>query len=347
MPKNGQRKQIERWLLRNVDAEPVDLAKVAQKRFGVTRSHINAILRDLVERGELEASGNTRGRVYERAFDPITFDLFLEDGLEEHVVWRDIVLPQLGSIGDRARALCNTGFSEMFNNAIDHSDGSHVRIAIHQSSVAIGIVVVDNGVGIFNKIRDALNLTTEAEAAFELSKGKFTTDPERHSGEGIFFTSRMFDQFAILSGKLAFTHHRKAGDWLLESADDPVEGTAVHMEVNPRTRRRLSAVYDAFSSGPDDYAFDVTHVPVGVLQFGEETLVSRSQARRVLARIPGFKRVFLSFRGVDTIGQAFADEMFRVFPAEHPDIQLSASHTTKQVERMIRRALSAAVAETA
>jgi len=38
-----------------------------------------------------------------------------------------------------------------------------------------------------------------------LAKGKLTTDPKRHSGEGIFFSSRMFDEFDILSGGV-FSH---------------------------------------------------------------------------------------------------------------------------------------------
>ena len=68
----------------------------------------------------------------------------------------------------------------------------------------------DNGVGIFKKIQTELRLLDERHAILELAKGKLTTDPKRHTGEGIFFSSRMFDQFDILSGGIFFTHKFQA-----------------------------------------------------------------------------------------------------------------------------------------
>jgi len=54
-------------------------------------------------------------------------------------------------------------------------------------------------------------------------------------------------------------------------------------------------------------------VPVKLAQYGNDKLVSRSQAKRLLARVELFKVVMLDFTNVPTIGQAFADEIFRVF----------------------------------
>jgi hypothetical protein len=70
--------------------------------------------------------------------------------------------------------------------------------------------------------------------------------------------------------------------------------------------------------------------------------VSRSQARRLVRRFEGFRRVVLNFKGVGVIGQAFADEIFRVFRSEHPEVELLSANTNSQVERMIRRARSRA-----
>lgn len=99
------------------------------------------------------------------------------------------------------------------------------------------------------------------------------------------------------------------------------------MEVAGDSDRTTVEVFDAFTSpDTDGAAFDVTHVPVGLATYGEENLISRSQARRVLARCNLFRCVMLDFRGVTTIGRAFADEMFRVFPLEHPDVELVPLH---------------------
>ena len=70
--------------------------------------------------------------------------------------------------------------------------------------------------------------------------------------------------------------------------------------------------------------------------------MSRSQAKRISRHFEKFKRVELDFTGIAEIGQAFADEMFRVFVAAHPEIRLTPINTSPAVAQMIRRAVGAA-----
>ena len=65
-----------------------------------------------------------------------------------------------------------------------------------------------------------------------------TTDPDHHSGEGIFFSSRVFDGFEILSGGVFFSHEfGDEEDWLLER-HNPQNGTSVFMKLNNHTLRQ-------------------------------------------------------------------------------------------------------------
>jgi hypothetical protein len=73
-------------------------------------------------------------------------------------------------------------------------------------------------------------------------------------------------------------------------------------------------------------------------QYGDEKLISRSQAKRLLARFDRFKTVVLDFTGVESIGQAFADEVFRVFGQEHPRTEFLETNTCPAVQQMIDRA---------
>jgi hypothetical protein len=198
------------------------------------------------------------------------------------------------------------------------------------------IVIIDRGIGIFRKIQEALNLLDERHALLELAKGKLTTDPNHHTGEGIFFASRMFDSFNIHSGDCIFTH--KAGDtedWLLETKDGT--GTAVFMRLSNHTSRTCTEIFNQYSSG-EDYGFTKTVVPVKLTQYGNDKLISRSQAKRLLARVELFETVVFDFSGLDTVGQAFADEIFRVFPLQHPGINLIPINMSEGVEQMVRRA---------
>jgi hypothetical protein len=228
----------------------------------------------------------------------------------------------------------------MFNNVIDHSGGSSVIVNFKKTAATTEISLYDNGVGIFKKIQAALNLIDERHAVLELAKGKLTTDPDNHSGEGIFFTSRMFDDFRILSGGVYFSHQfGKDEDWILED-QKPSSGTLVKMKLGNHTARTPKKIFDRFTSG-DDYGFNKTIVPVRMAQYGDDNLVSRSQAKRLLARVDRFKVVMFDFQGIDSVGQAFADELFRVFSNHHPEIKLTEINANVEVQKMINRARDA------
>jgi hypothetical protein len=149
----------------------------------------------------------------------------------------------------------------------------------------------------------------------------------------------MFDKFSILSGGLYFSHERgKPADWLLERSKIH-SGTAVFMELDNHTARTARKVFDEYTEG-DDHAFDKTVVPVDLAKYGSDELISRSQAKRLLARVELFRHVVFDFKNVETIGQAFADQIFRVFANEHPEISLFAINMSKEVGGMVSRARS-------
>jgi hypothetical protein len=157
---------------------------------------------------------------------------------------------------------------------------------------------------------------------------------------GIFFASRMFDDFAILSGEVVFSHELEdVEDWIVER-EKYSSGTAVLMTLSNHTSRTTKRVFDKFASESGDYGFTKTVVPVRLARYGDDDLVSRSQARRLLARVDRFKLVMLDFDGVDAIGQAFADQIFRVFPAQHPEVSVAEIKASSPVRRMISRARS-------
>ncbi len=248
--------------------------------------------------------------------------------------------PLLRDLPPNVVAIAHHGLTEMVNNAIDHSEGNRLRVIVERNAEFVAMQVIDDGVGIFHKISRALDLPDERLALLELSKGKFTTDPRRHTGEGVFFTSRMFDHFQIVSGKLIFDHDGSDQYDFLHVADTDQKriGTAVNMAIEVSSKRSPEEVFNKFSSGPDDYTFAKTVVPVRLAQLGEENLVSRSQAKRLMQRVDQFRCVVLDFAGVRMIGQAFADEIFRVFVNEHPQVQLITMHAATEVQQMVRRA---------
>ncbi len=330
--------QIRQFILTNVGEHPNDVAALASQTFGITRQAVNKHIHRLVEQKSLLVKGSTKNKSYQ--LHPLvqwTRIYPLNGNLEEDRVWDADIKPLLLELPDNVRDIWIYGFTEMLNNAIDHSSGEQVTICIDKTAVDTEIIIWDDGEGIFKKIQKELNLQDERHAVLELAKGKLTTDPDRHSGQGIFFTSRMFDRFTICSGNVYFSHEfNESEDWVLEGHQLRV-GTGVFMKLANHTARQSKQVFDSFSTG-DDYAFTKTVVPVQLAQYGEEKLVSRSQAKRLLTGVDKFKVVVFDFSGVEAIGQAFADEVFRVFKKQHPEMELLRINTNQSVDQMIRRA---------
>ncbi len=332
---------IRKFIIDQVEGHPKDIARLTAEQFSISRQAVNRHIKTLIEDGVIVAEGNTKERVYSLRVATKAFNFPLAENKEEDRVWHEHISPLLVDYKENVMNICYYGFTEMFNNAIDHSGGSDAAVKVEWSARAIKLSILDNGIGIFEKIKSRFNLVDHREAVLELSKGKLTTDPNNHSGQGIFFTSRMFDKFLILSNRLFFSHEEEDDDWLIETRakDDP--GTLVDMEIAADTRRMAKEVFDKYTDlESDDYAFSKTHVPLSLARYDEEQLISRSQAKRVLARFERFKEVFLDFHGVESIGQAFADEIFRVFRRNNPGVRIIASRANQAVNQMIKRAES-------
>jgi anti-sigma regulatory factor (Ser/Thr protein kinase) len=331
--------EIRQFILDNVEHHPKDVANLATEVFGISRQAVNKHIQCLVEQKALRAQGTTRSRHYIlQALEQWEHIYDLKGQLEEHIVWENDISPRIGQLPDNVVDIWYYGFTEMLNNAIDHSSGNSVSIYLEKTATTTEIRIYDDGEGIFKKIQRQMELMDERHAVLELSKGKLTTDPANHSGEGIFFSSRMFDDFTILSGNVYFSYqHNKVEDWILDTQKSQ-SGTCVFMKLNNNTARTMKKVFDDFSD--ENYSFSKTVVPVRLAQYGHEKLISRSQAKRLLVRIDRFKVVIFDFDGVETIGQAFADEVFRVFRNHNPKVQLFHVNGCKEVEQMISRAES-------
>lgn len=329
-------KEINDFIIKSVDKHPSDITRLAAGHFNLNRRSVLDHLKTLTSAGILVAEGRTKARIYKlRLLVEKSWTLAVTPKSEEHEVWERTVAPYFADVSDNVRAICQHGFMEMYNNVIDHSNSPSAHVELKKTAASLDIRIRDYGIGIFEKIRAALNLADPREALLELSKGKLTTAPERHAGEGIFFTSRMFDNFSIVSGELVYLARASDDDdWLFEFADGKsTPGTAVNMNISTYSTRTIQDIFNRFSGVEE--GFTKTHVPVALARYGEDKLISRSQARRVLSRFEKFKEVSLDFNGVSTIGQPFADEIFRVFADQNPGIKLTFSHASPQIQTMI------------
>ena len=320
---------------------------------GVSRQAAHARLRSMVESGQLEKSGKaraTRYRIRGADLDSAGFEhSFAPEGLDEDLVWREIEpkVEALVQFSDIGRTRFRYAFTEMLNNAIDHAAATEVTVRFgtevdEPSPGRLWFEVVDDGDGVFARIARELQLESPFESIIELSKGRFTTAPEAHSGEGIFFVSKVADRFELSSGGITWLVDNLLDDTaILEKEPNPSidpdrPGTLVRFMADPISETRLE---DLFAEYTEDYQFTKTKPVVKLVAYGKQ-LISRSEARRLLARLEQFTEVTLDFKGVEGVGQGFVDEVFRVFRSKNPNIELDAVNMNSAVEFMVRRGLS-------
>ena len=325
-------------ICRLVAASGKNVAARLAEECGISRQAASAWLSRLKTEGIIRSQGVGRGTVYSLVELERSEAKFKREGLSEDRVWRELCYPVVKELPENVRSIWHHGVTEMVNNAIDHSGSELVTVIIARNALYVDCWVCDSGEGIFLKIQKALDLYDTREAILELAKGKFTTDPAKHSGEGIFFSSKMFDNFIIRSRALAFVHlGSEQSDFdVMVTREDDYPGTRVNMRLDNFSTRTTREVFDKFAL-PEEFSFAKTVVPVKLAQHEGETLVSRSQAKRLTRRFERFQTVILDFTEVTEIGQAFADEVFRVFANAHPKLKMVPTGMTPAVKSMIKR----------
>jgi len=332
---------IKEFILKNVEKHPRDVVAVTMKHFKITRPAVHEHLDKLLKGGKVRKEGQRRGAKYFLVLGK-TWKYDLSPALQEDQIWTETIKPEAKKYPENVISIMRYGATEMINNAIDHSEGTHVTIHFEEKDSTIIVWVCDDGVGIYNKIAKSKHLIDPREALLQLSKGKLTTDPSNHSGEGIFFTSRAFDKYSIISDELTYLRTNREQDWFIETRMNSIDkGTCIRMEIDKNSNRVLEEVFAAYVD-PETHKFDKTNLFVKLSRLEEEQYISRSQAKRLLTGVEKFKKLLLDFRDVKTVGQAFVDEVFRVFKNQHPEIEIDYMNANSDVEFMLKRGIATA-----
>jgi len=322
--------EVREFILANI-TENKNIAALTAQQYGISMPAVyKHIDRLVLENQILKKSGLflLQSKQYKYVY-------IIDNKISEDAVWEKDIKKHFTELPKNVWKIWVYGFLEMFNNAIEHSKGKKIRVVIEENKIFTSVSISDDGIGIFKNIKSNFNLPEEKDALFELVKGKRTTDNIRHSGQGIFFTSKLFDNFLICSNGIIFDSKPEKDN--RTKPNKTKFSTLVYMYLENNSSKIIKDVFDEFSTEiPGD--FDKTVVPISLANSSD--LVSRSQARRVLSGLELFKEVTLDFSNVSYIGQAFADEIFRVFPKMNPTTSITAQNANTEVQYMINRAIN-------
>lgn len=331
-----KRDAIKKYILDKISASEPDFVKRTAEAYSITTNTVYRYIRELIKDNIITKDGKNFSLTKKDYY----FKLSMTDiaANSEDSIFLNYVLPQIQSLEENAINIWNYCFTEMMNNVIDHSQADEVNIFISLDYMNTYVLLQDNGIGIFEKIKSHYNFSSIDDAILELFKGKLTTDHDRHSGEGIFFSSRIMDVFAAISGGKIFSHTEF--DEIVDDLsafpkinDNPLvqNGTTILMRLSNHTNKTIKEIMDRYAD--IDGGFIRTIIPIKNIYPGYP--VSRSQAKRLTHRFESFKEVQLDFEGVSEIGQGFAHELFVVYRQQHPEVEIIPYNTNSTVQRMI------------
>ena len=310
---------------------------------GFSRAYVHRILQKLMREGKLVLVGKANTARYlpasKRAVQKAKAEIrsvrkiLKNKGLSEDQIL-SVIKRETGiftALRPNVQRILDYAFTEMLNNAIEHSRSDVIVVRIHRTGDGVLFRIADRGIGIFRNIMKQRGLASELEAIQDLLKGKQTTDPKRHSGEGIFFTSKAVDRLLIAGSDKRLIFDNRVDDVFVRQGRK-IQGTDVESFVSIRSKKDLRKIFTAFTG--ESFHFGTTSVRISLYKTKDE-YISRSQARRLLTGLDQFRVIILDFSGVETVGQGFADEVFRVWQAQHPDIKLDVKNANENVRFMI------------
>lgn len=310
------RENAKQYLLELIANDDQQYIIKTAEAFDVSRAAIYRYLTEFIKAGTLDDKHHLK---------PIaTFEQTYKKPISEEEIYAQDIFPLLADLPANVQTIWEYAANEMINNAIDHSGVNQFKIQIIKTKVDVSMTIKDEGIGIFRNIQQHYKLDSLDAAIEELFKGKLTTNKETHSGEGIFFTSRIMDQFIAVSENMIFSQNE------VRRKIEHKKGTLIFMRLTNNSPKKLLDIFDQFADV--DGGFTKTSLPIKRLFTTYP--VSRSQAKRLSNRFDDFEEVILDFAGVNEMGQGFGDELFRVYKNAHPEVTLTPINMEESVRKM-------------
>ncbi|MBS7302836.1 MAG: DUF4325 domain-containing protein [Lachnospiraceae bacterium] len=338
-----KREEIKKYILRKIDLDDNEVISKTMDNFGISITSVKRYLQEAISLNMImpEKECACGYKLVEQVF--IERVVLTGEPVGEDRIFETFISKNLKKCNEEAFRVWQYVCEEMLNNAIEHSRGKNIEIEVHTNALFSRVIITDDGVGTFQTLLEYMEEhgwvnPDSGDALIELYKGKITSNPVCHSGEGIFFSAKMLDGFALWSDSRMYVSGNKTETKAIQShllayaSHINKVGTMVSMKLENETTRNVTEVFDMYTDM--EGGFIKTYIPVKEACITGEP-VARSQARRICNRLEEFKEVLLDFNNVEFVGQGFADEIFRVYATANPRVLLRPVNMMPTVVRMI------------
>jgi anti-sigma regulatory factor (Ser/Thr protein kinase) len=353
LPKKVRRKeQIIRsrvMELLGYEAGKSNVSAQIQREFALSSAQLGRYLKRMELAGLIASSGYGKGKKYavstplKTSTDnyPLKRTYMLSDAhkIGEDAIFQEFVAPVAFNYPKNVHAILRHCMTELINNAIDHSHGKELRLELYVKDRLLHVSIIDDGIGAFASIKKHFQLDSVLDAAAEMAKGKRTTDRNHHAGEGIYFSQRMTNEFTISANGVAYRFNRLQDDWAIKIVPEQA-GTAITLTIDQFAKYSPKDIFQKYTDEDFRFVKSDSFIVLPYVLAVKGNMISRSEAKKLMAGAEEFEHVEIDFLNVDEIGQGFADEIFRVYRLQHPNIKISFRNCNKAVSMMISHVLN-------
>ena len=331
---SNKKSNIIYYLLEKIEQNVENPSQIVSDTFGINRNTVHTYINELVEKNVIK---RVKRGIYSLVKTEYNYCLKKEKNeiQNETDIFYKCLKNHISNLSDSIKEIWEYTFSEMVNNVIDHSGADNLFIKVNQDYLKTEVVIIDDGVGIFEKIKNYFSLPSLEDAICELFKGKLTTDATRHSGEGIFFSSRIMDSFTIWSSEKVFTHNKFDNNSLMNFSKLE-KGTVVVMSISNFSNKKTAEIFDKYTNKDNNF----TKTSIILKNVFDSSPISRSQARRVLNGLEKFEEIVLDFENVLWMGQGFAHQIFVIYKQNNPKIVITPINMNEDVTKMYNHVLN-------
>ena len=328
--------QIKQFIIENLTRHQKDIIKESIRKFGISRQAILKHMHKLISEDRIIAHGKTRDRFYELK-PRVNYSKTVKISSQySHInVLQNQILPNLNILKKNIYEICEFSIMALLSNTIDHANATRLYYKLFVTDNDVHIILSDNGRGIFDHIKNALELRDLQIAAIEIAKGHVTSDPEHHAGEELRAVVHLFDKITIDASGICLSYLNLSNEWI-SSKSSQQKGTRIHLEIKASSHRALHDVFKQLFENENN----LVRIPVNLVRRGDEQVNSRIQAQSLLHNIRDLNKIEFDFNHIDLIGPAFADELVRKTKEKNQSVNINWINSNAMVDVLMSRAIN-------
>ena len=140
--------KIKNYILRLIKSGRKDYVKAAVESFNISKSSVYNYIKQMDADGLIEKKENG----YVLRTSSYYYHLKNDGSLGEDRAYSQFISQHI-QFKKNVNSIWIYAFTEMMNNAIEHSQAENIYVGVYQNYLDTQIVIIDDGIGIFKKIQ--------------------------------------------------------------------------------------------------------------------------------------------------------------------------------------------------